>query len=467
MSDDIKVTKRKITDYKSDPNNANKGTERGAQVLDDSIAEVGAGRSLVADKDGHIVAGNKTREAAERAGITEVIEVETDGDAIIVHKRRDWDLLSEDDKRARLYAYFDNRAGQLGLEWSADQIAADVEAGIDLGTMFDPSELAFLIGNDAVYGDENETSSSAERNPPEENIGAELQAKWNVEAGQVWAIPSRHGGLHKIACGDSTDSYVVACLFESDKAQIAFTSPPYAEQRKNANTGNDYGGIPEDKYVTWWDGVQSATQLFLELGGSFFVNIKPHSREGERALYVFDMVLAMQRQWGWKFVDEFCWRRHTAPGRWLNRLKNGFEPVYQFQNGDGGVFVPDRMGYRSEDVMQAGHEAKHMKSTGDYYNVSDVTAPGVALPDNVIEAFGVRSGIAHSAMYPVGLPFFFMQIFSNRGDIIYDPFLGSGTNIHAAEKAHRLSYGVELMPEHVAIMLEEWTLEGYVPELVG
>ena len=83
----IHVRRRKLTEYKEDPNNANLGSERGNQMLDDSLNQTGPGRSLVADANDYLPAGNKTKAAAERAGITDVIEVETDGDAIIVHVR--------------------------------------------------------------------------------------------------------------------------------------------------------------------------------------------------------------------------------------------------------------------------------------------------------------------------------------------------------------------------------------------
>jgi len=101
---------------------------------------------------------------------------------------------------------------------------------------------------------------------------------------------------------------------------------PYAEQRKE-----QYGGIPADDYVEWW-GVQEHVRTRLADDGSFFVNIKPHCEDGERVLYVFDLVLAMKRQWGWRFVDELCWRdtRDGVPGGWNNRFKDGFEPIYQF-----------------------------------------------------------------------------------------------------------------------------------------
>lgn len=466
MADEIKIKRRKLSEYKDDPQNANKGSERGSQMIQDSLETVGTGRSLVADKDDYLVAGNKTRKAAEQLGITEVIEITTKGDAIIVHKREDYNLLSEDDKRARLSAYFDNRTAMVSISLDAQQIAADVMAGLDMGMMFDPSELAMYIGNDAVYGTDEAAASAAPKEAPPD-LGKILQEKWQTAAGQLWAIPSKHKGIeHRVICGDCRDAETVKRLFGGKKARIAFTSPPYAMQRANIGA-NDYGGIPEDEYVAWWEAVQANSHEVLVDGGRFFVNIKPHSSEGERSLYVMDLVLAMKRQWGWAYIDEHIWRRHSVPGAFKHRLKNGFEPIHEFAKaGDDIVFEPKRMGTKSDAVMVAGNEAEVMLTTGTYFNVSHETEEGIALPENIFHAFGVRS-VAHSAQYPVEVPYRFMEIYSNPKEIVYDPFLGSGTNIHAAEKSRRVSYGVELLPSHLAVILEEWSLMGHEPKLIG
>lgn len=134
-----------INDYTPDNSNANKGTERGQEVLDNSLAETGFGRSIVVDKEGRVVAGNKTLAAAIRAGQVKVREVETDGSELVVVRRRDFDLYADDPNNpARRYAYYDNRAGELGLQWDADQLALDVQAGFDFGGMFEDWELGEL-----------------------------------------------------------------------------------------------------------------------------------------------------------------------------------------------------------------------------------------------------------------------------------------------------------------------------------
>jgi hypothetical protein len=137
---------KQATDYKPDPNNANKGTERGVYMLEKSLEETGLGRSIVVDKNGVVIAGNKTLQAAIDAGLIEVKEVETDGKQLVVVRRTDLDL--SEDERARKLAYFDNRAGQVGLDWDSEQLLADIEAGLDLESLFFDWELDNLL--DAV-----------------------------------------------------------------------------------------------------------------------------------------------------------------------------------------------------------------------------------------------------------------------------------------------------------------------------
>lgn len=145
MSDKPKVTRRKISELRPDPANANAGTERGLRVLDDSIAEVGLGRSALVDKNGILIAGNKTTERAIDRGFEDAIVVHTTGDQLVVVQRDDLDLLADEPNNpARKLAYYDNRAGEVGLAWDANRIAADIAAGVDLSAMFTPDELNAL-----------------------------------------------------------------------------------------------------------------------------------------------------------------------------------------------------------------------------------------------------------------------------------------------------------------------------------
>ena len=87
--------------------------------------------------------------------------------------------------------------------------------------------------------------------------------------------------------------------------------------------------------------------------GSYFLNIKEHADDGERSLYVKDLVIAHRRQWGWRFVDEFCWRKtdNGVPGGWGNRFKNAWEPVFHFCRQQQIKFRPKAVGHESEDCF--------------------------------------------------------------------------------------------------------------------
>ena len=105
------MAEEKIIDIKElqqDEYNFNKGTSEGQQLMEESFADLGAGRSILIDKDGKIIAGNKSQKAAMAAGIKKVRVIETTGDELVAVKRTD---ISIDSEEGRRMAWLDNRAG--------------------------------------------------------------------------------------------------------------------------------------------------------------------------------------------------------------------------------------------------------------------------------------------------------------------------------------------------------------------
>jgi hypothetical protein len=135
---------RGIADLKPDPRNANTGTQRGRYMLDYSLRELGAGRSILCDADGNVIAGNKTLEVAAELGL-DVEVVRTHGDRLVVVVREDLQL-DGDDGRARQLAYADNRTSEVGLEWDVGQLIEDIDAGLDLDGLWRGDELEELVG---------------------------------------------------------------------------------------------------------------------------------------------------------------------------------------------------------------------------------------------------------------------------------------------------------------------------------
>ena len=182
-----------------------------------------------------------------------------------------------------------------------------------------------------LKGQDGKGDDAGEKEGEGQNIDEridEIKPEYDVKEGQIWQI-----GKNFVACGDCRDQSTWERLFECadiSEADGVFTSPPYAEQRKGK-----YPGIPPEIYVDWFGKVSEHVINGLVRDGSFFLNIKPNVENGERLLYVNDLVKAMKELYGWIFIDEYCWLRNPPPGSWPNRFKNGFEPVYHFGHTDG------------------------------------------------------------------------------------------------------------------------------------
>lgn len=122
---------KSLSDLTLDDRNPNKGTEKGRAIVGESLTRLGAGRSVLADKNGKVIAGNKTVLQASSAGF-EVEVVRTKGRRLVVVQREDLDL-DDLDGDARKLAFADNRSAELGLLWDQDEIdvlfltAADID----------------------------------------------------------------------------------------------------------------------------------------------------------------------------------------------------------------------------------------------------------------------------------------------------------------------------------------------------
>jgi len=344
----------------------------------------------------------------------------------------------------------------------------------DLAVSF-PAELlqSFGFDNDLLAEWNDQAANlrellASEKPAPVEDVGAqvdkaeELREKWQVSAGDIF-----QAGEHFIICGDCRESETWARLLAAagvEKVNGVFTSPPYAEQRKQ-----QYGGVPTAEYVEWWEAVQANVRANLASDGSFFVNIKPHCEDGERVLYVFDLVLAMVRRWGWRFVDELCWRdtKDGVPGGWSNRFKNAFEPIYHFSTRGDIKFREENVRHKSDSVFDYSINNTKNPGSGLLGKAAKGRRTGMARASNVIEAASDSSCLGHVAPFPVALPTFFVKAYSDAGDVWLDPFLGSGTTIVAAHNEGRRGLGIERLEKYVAVTLERLAGLGLEPRRLG
>lgn len=140
---DYAVTTAKLSDLIPDDKNFNRGTEFGQHLIEKSLRENGAGRSILLDKNNRIIAGNKTTENAANIDMDDVIIVETDGTKLVAVKRTDIDLDSE---QGRQMALADNATSAANLQWDEDQLRA-MQKEMD---NFDPEDWGVKLLKKAV-----------------------------------------------------------------------------------------------------------------------------------------------------------------------------------------------------------------------------------------------------------------------------------------------------------------------------
>src|ERR1039458_5712062 len=364
------------------------------------------------------------------------------------------DHLTETEKRAYLIAH--NKLAELSSfadDLLREELAELRDTDIDRGALgFSDDELAVLLAN---ADDGSEAGEDAEEEIPE------APAEPVTRAGDIWTIAG-----HKIVCGDWRDRDVVHRLFDGAKANLVITSPPYATQREY-DPESGFTPVPPEAYCDWFRVVAANIAAVLAPDGSYFLNIKAHADDGERNLYVMDLVLAHKRQWGWRFVDEFCWRKtdNGVPGGWNNRFKNAFEPVYHFCRQPQIKLRPTAVGHVSEDCFDyspnnpksnsgsglLGTGARGAAAGKPGAHDSDGRFAGIARPSNVIEVKSESSQGSHSAPFPRALVEFFVKAFSDPGDVVYDCFLGSASTIAAAAVLGRVGCGVEISPTYTDV----------------
>ena len=445
-----------VADLVHDRRNPRKHNERNLKVIVDSLHDVGFARSIVIDENNEILAGNGVTEAAVLAGIEKVVEVEADGNTIIAVRRTGL----SDEQKQRL-KYFDNRSGELA-GWDAEILLADLQSGVDLSGMFQQDELDALL--DGLI--EKEPMQPAEDPGAQTDKAEELQAKWQVNDGDLWQI-----GEHFAICGDCRQPETWQRLLNAagaDKVNGVFTSPPYAMQRKD-----QYGGVPTDEYVDWWEALQANVKANLAQDGSFFVNIKENSEDYIRQIYVSELAVAMVKRWGWIYLDMFCWERAGIPGDpfKMGKFKNQWEPVYWWSTTTRPKFNPDAVMHESNEVILDDNYkptlALNQGKGGNSVMGNRKVGKGMAYPGNRLSIHAQDESLGHSAAFPVALPDFFVRAYSDVGDIWLDPFLGSGTTIVAAHQNKRRGLGSEKLPKYMAVILERLqTVTGQTPVLI-
>ncbi|WP_126463628.1 DNA modification methylase [Sulfuritortus calidifontis] len=426
-----------MIDYARNPRKNDHAVDRMAAA----IVEFGFRIPVVARSTGEVVDGHLRLKAARKLGLKTVPVVLSD------------ELSDVQIKAFRLIANRSVSWAQWDEELLSLELAELSEAGYDLGlTGFSSEEIEELLAgitedpateDEAAAGSESSNADEDDVTPPAVAV---------TRPGDLWLL-----GKHRLLCADSRDAVAVARLLEGERAHLLFTSPPYANQR-------DYttGGIAD------WDalmqGVFGAARGALREDTQILVNLGLVHRDNEWQPY-WDGWIAWMRTQGWRRFGWYVWDQSvTVPGDWAGRLAPRHEFVFHFNRRS-------RKPNKIVPCKWAGHET-HLRADGSSTAMrgkdgtvgawchAGLPTQDFRIPDSVIEVTRQRGrigeGIDHPAVFPLGLPKFFIEAYTDAGEIVFEPFAGSGTTLLAGQLTGRPVRAIELAPEYVDVALRRW-----------
>ncbi len=268
--------------------------------------------------------------------------------------------------------------------------------------------------------------------------------------------------------GDSAELLADKTKFPDKSVNLIITSPPYADKRKST-----YGGIHPDKYLEWFKPISKELLRILKDNGSFILNIKEHPKNGERGTYVLELILELKKQ-GWLWIEEYCWyKKNSFPGKWPNRFRDSWERCLHFTKKKHfkmyqeavkvpiGDWASKRFKSMSENdfLRYTSKNNSHLgRNVANWLNKKKVLPHNVIVFEeehrlylsNVIETATVpKESNNHSAVFPIELPTWFIQLFTKEGEIVLDPFMGSGSTAVAALLNNRNYLGIEIQSHYV------------------
>jgi DNA modification methylase len=395
-----------------------------------SIREFGFNNPILVDGHRGVIAGHGRILAARKLEMTELPVIE------LAH-------LTDTQKRAFILAEnkLTERAG-----WDSELLSLELaelqDAGFSLElTGFDDAEIQSLLAKASDEGS-GESEDAADELPA-------VPVRPISKTGDIWAL-----GEHRLICGDAANPAVILALMGQDRAALCFTSPPYGSQRDYTDTIVDWDGLMRGVFAT----------LPMANDGQVLVNLGLIHRDNEVVLYWDDWLQWMQSA-GWRRFAWYVWDQGPGmPGDWNGRLAPSFEFVFHFnrESRRPNKIVPCKHAGQESHLRADGSSTAMRKKDGEVGGWSHAGTPtqDTRIPDSVIRIMRhkgkIGEDIDHPAVFPVALPEHILLAFSSDGDVVFEPFNGSGTSLLAAERTHRRCRAVEIAPEYVDVAIRRF-----------
>ncbi len=387
---------KSIKDLAFDDKNINKGSEFGSSLLAKSLQEVGAGRSVLADKNGVLIAGNKTVEAFGAAGNTKIKVVETTGDELVVVQRTDLDINSPEGAKMKVldntvskHNYIEDAevADAICLEYNIDKNSVGLTAEIEHEVEEDNFEAAPPLNPITVLGDVYELNQ------------------------------------HRLICGDATSEEVWSKL-GTDKNTVCFTSPPYNVSNNAALVGNRHAAKRKSLYQDDSDNVTDYSGLL-------------HS----------SLTLALNHTGGVAFNVQPLANNKIDLLKWISHFSKNFNEIIVWNKSQAAPAM-------AKGVLSAAYEWIVVFSDKQTRSIPLSSWRGTL--SNVYNAPPQRQNEFtehHAATFPIHLPKYIIADLMNRCASVVDCFAGTGTTLIAAEQLGKKSFGIEIGPGYCDIIV--------------
>lgn len=334
------------------------------------------------------------------------------------------DYATEADEYADMVA--DNKIAELA---ETDMMMVNTDA-MALGPDFDLE----LLG---IPDFEIDTSDPFEAQSDENEVPT--NAEQRTKLGNIFAL-----GEHRLMCGSSTDMESVNKLFNGNRATLCFTSPPYSDMR-DYNGGKD---LSTDHLAR-----------FLEAPANLFIMNLGIQRKDKNIFPYWDAYINHAKSIGLNFLAWNVWDKLEAGSIGNQSAIFPLEHEWIFVFGKEKIDINKTEPTKHAGVFKTKHTGSRNKDgTLEYkYNpnaVSEFKKMGSVYRASPEKARNL--GHDHPAVFPVHFPESFILACTDKNEIVYEPFCGSGTTLIAAQKSNRTCFGMELDPKYCDIILARW-----------